>query len=190
MIKDSGERREFGSGSVRDTAIGKGRCDLLPWGVIAQAYAHEPQIYEICLNIDSYIRKGKRESLNKILNVFAKYQFRNLANQFLEVSVHYEDGAKKYDERNWEKGQPLHVYIDSGGRHFLEFLRGDNDEAHDRAFIWNIMGAMWTHENLPEMIDLPFKEPTTWEGDPKDFWEYESTLQKVCADGVCSLEKV
>lgn len=30
MIKDSGNRREFDSGAVRDIAEGKGRCDLLP----------------------------------------------------------------------------------------------------------------------------------------------------------------
>ena len=30
MIKDSGERREFSTGAVRDIAEGKGRCDLLP----------------------------------------------------------------------------------------------------------------------------------------------------------------
>ena len=29
MIKDSGTRREFESGAVRDVAEGKGRCDLL-----------------------------------------------------------------------------------------------------------------------------------------------------------------
>ena len=24
------------------------------------------------------------------------------------------------------------------------------------AFVWNILGAIWTHINKPEMIDLPF----------------------------------
>ena len=31
MITDSGERRQFESGAVRDVAEGKGRCDLLPF---------------------------------------------------------------------------------------------------------------------------------------------------------------
>ena len=30
MIKDSGTRREFDTGAVRDMAVGRGRCDLLP----------------------------------------------------------------------------------------------------------------------------------------------------------------
>ena len=29
-LKDSGERRQFESGAVRDISEGKGRCDLLP----------------------------------------------------------------------------------------------------------------------------------------------------------------
>ena len=74
----------------------------------------------------------------------------------LDVAKQYEDGAKKYGERNWEKGQPLHVYIDSGVRHYLKFKAGLTDEPHLRAFVWNILGAIWTHRNKPEMIDLPF----------------------------------
>ena len=35
MIKDSGARRSFPSGAVRDIAEGKGRADLLPLGIIA-----------------------------------------------------------------------------------------------------------------------------------------------------------
>ena len=34
-LQDSGNRREFDSGAVRDINEGKGRCDLLPLGVIA-----------------------------------------------------------------------------------------------------------------------------------------------------------
>ena len=35
-ILDSGERREFPTGAVRDIQEGKGRCDLLPLDVVAQ----------------------------------------------------------------------------------------------------------------------------------------------------------
>jgi hypothetical protein len=39
-IKDSGERREFGTGAVRDMAAGKGRMDLLPWAAIIEVSKH------------------------------------------------------------------------------------------------------------------------------------------------------
>ena len=79
----------------------------------------------------------------------------------LEVSKHYEEGAKKYSARNWEKGIPLHCYIDSAVRHYLKFLRGDDDERHDRAFVWNLLGALWTQLHKPELIDLPFIQGET-----------------------------
>ena len=40
MLKDSGERREFGTGAVRDMAEGKGRYDLLPWIAIHELALH------------------------------------------------------------------------------------------------------------------------------------------------------
>ena len=76
----------------------------------------------------------------------------------LEVAIHFEEGAKKYKERNWEQGIPLHCYIDSAVRHYLKWLRGDDDERHDRAVVWNLLCAAWTHWNKPEMVDLPFVE--------------------------------
>ena len=40
MIKDSGNRREFNTGAVRDMAEGKGRMDLLPWSAIMEISKH------------------------------------------------------------------------------------------------------------------------------------------------------
>ena len=40
MIKDSGERRKFSTGAVRDMQAGKGRMDLLPWAAIMEVSKH------------------------------------------------------------------------------------------------------------------------------------------------------
>ena len=40
MIADSGERREFETGAVRDIQVGKGRMDLLPWAAIMEVSKH------------------------------------------------------------------------------------------------------------------------------------------------------
>ena len=40
MIKDSGNRRTFSTGSVRDMAEGKGRMDLLPWDAVLEVSKH------------------------------------------------------------------------------------------------------------------------------------------------------
>lgn len=39
-IKDSGSRREFETGALRDCAEGKGRMDLLPWAAIMEVSKH------------------------------------------------------------------------------------------------------------------------------------------------------
>lgn len=150
-LLDSGARRDFGTGAVRDTVDGKGRTDLLPWKQIAKILG-DP----IAANLGDYIEYGDTHSLDKIIEMFSALCYGNIYTALLEVAKQYEDGAKKYADRNWQKGIPVSVFVDSGGRHYLKWRRGDTDEPHDRAFIWNMLGAIWTHENKPELIDLPF----------------------------------
>ena len=154
-IKDSGERREFTTGAVRDVSGGKGRCDLLPLDIIGKL-TNDP----ILENLNNYIRTGEFSCIEKVMAIFIDDMFGDYNTALLEISKHYEAGAEKYAERNWEKGIPLHCYIDSGVRHYLKFMRGDTDEPHDKAFLWNMLGLLWTHENMPEMNDLPFAEVT------------------------------
>ncbi len=107
MIKDSGNRREFKSGAVRDIQEGKGRRDLLP------------------------------------------------ACAIIRLSKQFENGAKKDEERNWEKGIPTHSFIDSAIRHLMKYLDGATDEDHLCAAAWNCMCCMWTEEKRPDLIDIP-----------------------------------
>lgn len=155
-ILDSGNRREFDTGAVRDICEGKGRCDLLPLDQIAILVGHENEADKILMDINLYIRFGEIEALRDAIYSFAFHEFGELYTATLEVSKHYEEGCLKYGDRNWEKGIPVHCYIDSGVRHYLKYLRGDKDERHDRAFIWNMLGALWTHDHKPELRDLPF----------------------------------
>ena len=158
-LLDSGARRDFGTGAVRDVAECKGRCDLLPLGVVARFLMNDTRDCEIdhILNaIEGYIREGNINYLFQAINNFRHLLNWDKPTALLEVAKQYEDGARKYNDRNWENGIPVHCFIDSGVRHYLKYLRGDTDEPHYRAFIWNMLGAIWTHDNRPEMIDLPF----------------------------------
>ena len=109
-LADSGDRREFETGAVRDMAEGKGRCDLLP------------------------------------------------ACALIRLSKHYEAGAVKYEPRNWEKGIPLSVMLDSGIRHLFKYMDGQSDEDHLAAAAWNILGAMWMEEKRPDLQDIPTRK--------------------------------
>lgn len=116
MLKDSGERRNFETGAVRDRSSGKGRMDLLPYRAL------------------------------------------------IELSKLFEEGANKYEARNWEKGIPVKEYLDSGARHHAKIMIGLNDEPHLVQWCWNALCALDTvlrikEGTLPECLlaDLPFE---------------------------------
>lgn len=112
-VKDSGSRRAFLTGSVRDARVGKGRYDLLP----------------VCA-----IRR---------------------------LAQHYENGSRKYGDRNWELGQPSSVYMDCARRHLDMYLEGHRDEDHLAAAMWNIAGLIFNETMIergiydPGLNDLP-----------------------------------
>lgn len=172
-IKDSGERRMFETGAVRDASEGRGRCDLLPLDCVADYFKMfdtpkfmNPKsgtvssvLYELN-EIQFYTKNGTAEThvLNAI-EEFIRAAFENkFGFAFMELAKHYEQGALKYAERNWQKGIPCHCYIDSCVRHLLKWYDGWDDEPHDRAVLWNLFGLMWTLKHKPEMNDLPWNE--------------------------------
>lgn len=67
-------------------------------------------------------------------------------------------GAKKYCERNWEKGIPNSRCLASLERHVLKYKMGMTDEDHEAAIMCNIMFIMHNQEMvklgiLPKEID-------------------------------------
>lgn len=157
-ILDSGERTEFSTGAVRDMKSGKGRCDLLPLQLLPELIEADPYS-EILMEIAYFYKRGDVGCLIKAIKLFAEALQTDIPTLLLEVSIHYEEGCIKYGERNWEKGIPLHSFIDSGIRHLLKYIRGDKDEPHDRAFVWNMLGAIWTVYHHPELCDSPYWAP-------------------------------
>lgn len=153
MIKDSGTRREFDTGAVRDIQEGKGRCDLLPLDVVAEIMTNSFSLFWI----DRFMNDGDVSHLYDALKLFCTVIGCDMPTLMLEVAKHYEEGAKKYGEYNWQKGIPTHCYIDSAVRHYLKWLRGDTDEDHSRAFVWNIISCIWTCNNKPDLNDYPRK---------------------------------
>ena len=152
-IKDSGDRTEFATGAVRDMREGKGRCDLMPLDVVAAFIAeYENTSDPIIDGIYEFQHSNSASHLYCALNVFCREAYLgNDCTMFLEVAKHFEEGAKKYGESNWKRGIPTWCYIDSAVRHYLKWLRGDKDEPHDRAFVWNILCCIWTIEHEDEL---------------------------------------
>ena len=210
-LKDSGDRREFASGAVRDMQKGKGRCDLLPLAELAIlidnmdikkdyiktiiSFDDHPEswIFRHFNNAMNALNTAKNsndkeiekisyeiiDSLYMALEIFLvrfythlggtlynalcgipadseiaiNIEFDNiLYSSILDLAKHFEAGACKYGDNNWRKGIPINVFIDSAIRHFCKFMRGDTDEPHDIAFMWNVICCIWTINNLGLII--------------------------------------
>lgn len=225
-VKDSGKRREFKSGAVRDMQRGKGRCDLLPLAELSTLIDMmdiERDFIQTIISLenhpDSWIFRYFNNAINE-LNIakdtnivveiekiscdiidnlymalelflvrFYKYDEcylyreldfsdieseclsgimekyyateainRALYSAILDLAKHFEAGASKYGDNNWRKGIPINVFIDSAIRHFCKFMRGDTDEPHDIAFMWNVICCIWTIKNLGLIIQEEQKD--------------------------------
>lgn len=62
------------------------------------------------------------------------------------VALWSEKGAKKYADRNWEKGIPFGRLIQSALRHMIRWMQGRRDEDHLAAVAWNVMAMMHFEE--------------------------------------------
>lgn len=186
-IKRTGDASPCGY-AQRDSRESKGRCDLLPLEMVGEVLNKIAEIEKMGLTdypggkrhfsefIEKFQREDKVEYLYNALAEFIYFTkradgtklFRTPYDAFLSVAGHYENGAKLYGSRNWELGMPLHQLIDSGYRHYLKAMANAefgvwDDEPHDLACIWNILGAAWTRLNMatthPELLDTPFYKP-------------------------------
>ena len=172
-IADSGQRRAFSSGAVRDMAEGKGRCDLLPLEVIASILKnvsdHTADFYRafhqethFCALVnpyepDSAKRWAREDYITRVESAavcFVVMEWPDEETAVLDLARHFERGALKYEERNWEKGIPAHSFLDSAVRHMLKHFRGDRDEDHRAACLWNLVCLDWTLRAKPEFDDL------------------------------------
>ena len=86
------------------------------------------------------------------------------------LAYHYGDGAEKYGEENWRKGQPKDATFDSLLRHLVAYRNGETDEDHLSAIIWNAFSMMHVDEYMldehPE-LDFQYQYPESYieEGD-------------------------
>lgn len=68
---------------------------------------------------------------------------------FERWAEHLTAGARKYTARNWmlaDGDEEYERFRQSAVRHFVQWLRGDQDEDHAAAVIFNINGAEYVAE--------------------------------------------
>lgn len=153
MIKDSGERREFCTGAVRDMAEGKGRFDLVPLDVLAELMPHDNKVATngFLYWVSAFIENGDEGNLFRATWCAIDATGKSPWECALDLAVHFENGAKKYGEYNWQKGIEARSYIDSAVRHYCKYEAGFEDEPHATACLWNLVCCLWTIRNKPEL---------------------------------------
>ena len=140
MARDANSKRgQSGTcRAVRDGAIISGDADVED---------------EVIANVFEYQQTGDVNYIMQAIYDFCIARNWTIPKALLELSKHFEQGAIKYGERNWEKGLPEYCYIDSAIRHYLKWMDGQDDEPHDRAVLWNLICLWWTHENITDKGD-------------------------------------
>lgn len=66
-------------------------------------------------------------------------------------AAHLTKGAVKYEDRNWMRATgPLELerFRESAARHFVQWMRGDVDEDHAAAVLFNLNGYEWLKARL------------------------------------------
>lgn len=93
---------------------------------------------------------------------------------YKRLAIHYENGAVKNGDRNWEKGLPVHRSIESLERHIQDFKDGERTEDHLAAIVWNAFAIMWTEREIAtgrlprELYDVPWPMSIDHEWEPTE----------------------
>lgn len=63
----------------------------------------------------------------------------------------YAEGAEKFGAHNWENGMPATDMLNHAIAHIFSFLGGNRDEDHLGHAAWNILGAIHSLEQWPDV---------------------------------------
>lgn len=175
LIRETGPARQFGTGAQRDNVAGKGRMDLLPFDVLLDLMPERDSIDNVAAIVTELMQYPKTRE-DKYLDQAIYGCMEMLENDaiavvptdadcldwtplaFMEIARIFEAGAKKYNERNWERGIPTSVYLDSALRHLCKHAASYTDEPHLAMAAWNLLclkqTIIWTKDGtLDSKVD-------------------------------------
>lgn len=178
---DGGERVTYEGGALREPPTGKGRYDLITPFAIARILGTKG-VESPCMVSDDPLdrafwhmnehRMGDRsvdhiafaarcaldaiqseadetDNLSWWFGIISPYALDRLAKW-------YELGAKKYANRNWEKGMSFCRLLDAAMRHPNRYRIGMRDEDHLAALAWNLFAYLHYEEcGMDRFDDVP-----------------------------------
>lgn len=73
----------------------------------------------------------------------------------------YTRGAEKYGDNNWKSAETdveINRFRESGFRHFIQWMNGEDDECHSSAVVFNLFAYEHLKYRLDNKIDLQEKK--------------------------------
>ena len=69
------------------------------------------------------------------------------------IALIYAEGAQRYGDRTWIKGQPFSVPLNHIFEHLRRYQQGDRGEDHLAKVAWGVLSLMYYETHHPEMDD-------------------------------------
>lgn len=105
------------------------------------------------------------------------------------LAIWFEQGAEKYEDRNWEKGISVKDCVNRMIRHALKAGSGWTDEDHLAAVMWNAAVAITMRKRMPACNDHKWLEETKEVVDEVKRKEYEKVYYKVPVESADEIYK-
>lgn len=148
-LADSGERTATVTGALRQpNSPDAGRFDLIPGECVASLPTDVDTDGSFSAAIQDAYMGLSLGDLEHVRGLAAFIIFAKWGGSLRRLAVHYARGAIKYADRNWEKGLETGRIVDSLLRHADKALRGEMDEDHEAAVVWNAFALDFTLARL------------------------------------------
>jgi len=156
-LKDNNQRQEFAGGMVREPQEDKMRYDLALDGPLVWELLKGDKFSGVIKAAQDWYENGGLWEAARIVHALAGVTDGGLSAIVDRYTVLMMKGAIKYSEHNWLKAEgeaELKRFIASFSRHLVKYLRGETDEDHLAAIVFNLNGAEYVRNKIKAAAQL------------------------------------
>lgn len=150
-LKDNNQRQEFAGGMVREPQDDKLRYDLALDGPLVWALHRGGKFDGVIKAAQDWYQNYGLDEAARVVRELALITDGGLPAVIDRYTVLMMKGAVKYSEHNWLKAEgeaELKRFVASFCRHLMKHLRGETDEDHLAAVVFNLNGAEYVRRKM------------------------------------------
>ncbi len=156
-LQDNKQRQEFASGMVREPQEDKMRYDLALDGPLVWALFRTGKFDGVIKAAQDWYENHRVHEAVRVVHELALITDGGLSAVIDRYTVLMMKGAVKYSEHNWLKAEgeaELNRFIASFCRHLVKYFRGEADEDHLAAMVFNLNGAEYVRNKMKLAAEL------------------------------------